>query len=209
MNKKILIVIIFVLVLLGGGVGAYLLMGSKSTTPGSQEAVSSSESSAQKSLKDLIGLGQSQECSFSMDEGSSGSVYVASGKMRGDFTTTSDSQTTLSHVLVDGQTSYLWMDGQNTGFKFTIDAADQPDGQSGQEGQANVNLDEKVDYSCKPWIADSSVFALPQGVEFSDMSQFTSPTGTQDTDSKSAQCSACDSAPEDAQAQCRAALGCN
>ena len=208
MNKKILIVIILVLVLLGGGVGTYLLMGSKSTTPGSQDQASSSESSAKKSLKDLIGLGQSQQCSFSMDEGSSGSVYVASGKMRGDFTTTSDGQTTVSHMLVDGQTSYLWMDGQDTGYKFSIDAADQPEGQSGQEGQANMDLDEKVDYSCKPWSVDSSVFALPQGVEFSDMSQFTSPSGTQE-DTNSAQCAACDSAPEDAQAQCRAALGCN
>ena len=207
MNKKILIVI--GILLLGGGIGAYLFMskGTSSTIPDGQQTATSSEASAQKSLKDLIGLGQSQECTFSMSEGNSGTVYIASGKMRGDFTTTSEGQTTISHMLVDGNTSYLWMEGQDMGYKFSVDTSAQ---EQGETSQGSVDLDQKADYSCKAWRADSSVLALPEGVEFKDMSQLTSPSGTQSQeDTKAVQCAACDSAPEDAQAQCRAALGCN
>ena len=207
MNKKILIVIILAIVLLGGGAGAYLLMGTRSTTPGSQEDTTSSESSTQKSLKDLIGLGQSQQCSFSAGEGNSATVFLASGKMRGDISTTNDDQTIISHMLVDGQTSYIWTDGQDTGYKFSVDASDQPQGET---NQGSIDLEQKADYSCKPWVADSSVFILPGNVEFNDMSRFTAPSGTQDQeDAKAAQCAACDSAPEEAQAQCKAAFGCN
>jgi len=207
-NKKILIAVTLAILLLGGGVGAYFLMskGASSPTSVGQQTATSDEASTQKSLRDLIALGESQECSFSIGEESSGTFYVASGKMKGDFTSTSAGETTISHMLVEGQTSYIWIEGQDMGYKFSVDASTQ---EQGQTNQANMDLDQKADYSCKPWRADSSAFALPGNVEFKDMAELTSPSGTQNQDAKAVQCAACDSAPEDAQAQCRAALGCN
>jgi hypothetical protein len=210
MNKKILIVIGLLLLL--GGVGAYLFAskGKSPSTATPQEQATSGESSAQRSLKDLLGLGTSQECLFST-EGSNGVVYVAGGKVRGDFTTESEGQTTISHMIVDGQTSYVWMEGQQMGYKFSFDESAQvQDQDQGQTSQATVDIDQKVDYNCKSWNTDPSMFTLPAGIEFSDMSQLTAPAGEQTSeDTKAAQCAACDSAPEDAREQCRAALGCN
>jgi hypothetical protein len=209
MNRKILIAIGILLLL--GGMGAYLFMSkgkSPAATP-TQEQAASSESSTPKSLKDLIGLGTAQECLFSADEGSGGVVYVAGGKVRGDFSTQNEGQTIISHMIVDGQTSYVWMEGQEMGYKFTFDESTQTQDQ-GQTSQTAVDIDQKVDYNCKSWNSDPSMFTLPEDVEFSDMSQLTAPTGEQTSaDTKAAQCAACDSAPEDAQAQCRAALGCD
>jgi hypothetical protein len=206
MNKKILIAIGILLLL--GGMGAYLFMSkgkSQATTP-TQEQAASGESSAQRSLKDLIGLGTAQECLFAMDEENSGVVYVAGGKVRGDFSTQNEGQTIISHMIVDGQTSYFWMEGQEMGYKYSVDSTVQAEGQT---NQAAMDIDQKVDYDCKSWNSDPSMFILPEGIEFQDMSQFTAPTGEQtSSDTKAAQCAACDSAPEDAQEQCRAALGC-
>jgi hypothetical protein len=204
-NKKLLIAIGILLLIVG--VGAYFFMSSRlgSTTPTTQQTATSGESSAQKSLRDLIALGESQECLFSTSEESSGTIYITSGKMRGDFSSTVEGETTISHMLVEDKTSYVWIEGQDMGYKFTHD--ESADTQNGTATQQNVDLDQKADYTCKPWVVDSSMFTLPQNIEFKDMSELTGPSGTQDT--KAAQCAACDSAPEDAQAQCRAALGCD
>ena len=77
---------------------------SAQTAVSNQQEVASNDTSSQKSLKDLIGLGQTQECTFTT-EGSSGKVYIGGGKMRGDFSTTTEGQTVISLMLVDGQTS--------------------------------------------------------------------------------------------------------
>ena len=130
--------------------------------------------------------------------------------MRGDFTTSTEGKTVTSHILVDGQTSYLWMDGQKMGYKFTVEESDETGNDTNKAPAGSLDLEKKSDYSCKPWSTDSSLFSLPDDIEFSDMSNIMSPSGTQSPDSsKAAQCAACDSAPESARQQCKAALGCN
>ena len=43
---------------------------------------------------------------------------------------------------------------------------------AGTSGQANasVDLNQQVDYSCKPWRADNSKFTVPSSVTFTDLS---------------------------------------
>src|ERR1700682_5384231 len=123
MNRLVLIIGgIILLLLVGGGV----FLASNKSSQISQNPVSVSGSP--RSLKDLLGLGGSQQCSFSDASGNSQIIYVSNGKVRGDFMSGTGQSVMKSHMIVDGQTSYLWVDGQNTGFKMTLDAATQAQG---------------------------------------------------------------------------------
>jgi len=139
-------------------------------------------SSGVKSLKELIAGGVAQRCTFStVDESGSseGTTYVAGGKMRGDFTTTSSGKTTASHMIVDGNTNYIWMDGEKTGFKTTIEeTAETGDTPVTQDvgSQGGVSLDQRTDYKCSAWITDLSQFTPPATVQFTDLSQIFNPS---------------------------------
>lgn len=217
MNKTVLIALgvgaILIAILAG-----VLLMGNKTSTPQTSDTSNSQTAetgSALQSLKDLFSSGKSQECTFTDTAGNGGTVYVQGGKMRGDFTTVSPQGSTNAHMIVDGTTSYIWMDGQPSGFKMTFDINAATEAQTTANNQ-NVDLDKKVDYSCKGWTVNPSLFTLPAGVTFTDFGNLTVPapteagaSGTPSTNTKAQQCAACDSAPEAYKAQCKAALGCN
>ncbi len=208
MNKTVLGLIIAALVIFGG-IGAYMMMSKPKPasqgipTPTSNETPATQVETVtqQKSLKDLIGSGQPQECNFSDKAGNEGVVYVANSKMRGDFISNLSGQSTNSHMLIEGQTSYMWLEGQKTGFKMTMDAASQTKAGNAAK-QKGIDLSEKFDYDCKPWVANPSEFILPTAIEFSDFGDLKVPSGG------NIQCSACDSLPVDSQAQGKTALGC-
>ena len=199
MNKKILVIVVAALLLLGGG---YFFLNSRKsiTLPGSQ-------TSAPSSLKDLITKGIPQSCTFS-GEGESGSVFVSGKKVRGDFDTTVEGKVTKSHMIVDGNTSYLWTDDQKEGFKMTfdvsaVDASPEPGtATSGESFDANANMN----YKCSPWLEDSSKFALPSGVTFTSFAMPSAQPGA--SGSGSSQCSYCDSLTGDSKTQCLTALNC-
>ncbi len=214
MNKKIVVAIVIVIVVLMLGVGGFLLASktnrSSSVEPTQSANVATTESP--KSLKELLTASSAQQCSFSGETGATQTVYISRGKMRGDFTTASAQGTMNSHMVVDGQTSYLWVDGQNTGFKMSFDAASQQQTQQGANNSVDVN--KEVDYKCKAWAEDASLFTLPTDIKFTDFSSMV-PSASQIPSSgapsmtKEQQCSACDAAPESARAACKAALGCS
>lgn len=197
MNKKV-IISVGVIVLLALGAGGFMLKSATTTNTTNTDS-NSSETGAMKSLKDLLGLGSAQACSF---EG--GTVYVSNGKMRGDFTTNAAQGTMSSHMIVDGQTSYIWIDGQSTGFKMTFDAAAQQEAQESVKN--NIDINKQSNYNCKAWSADLGVFTLPKDVTFTDFSALTVPSTTGAGTFN--QCAACDAAPTSSRAACKTALGC-
>lgn len=201
MSKVLLIVVVLLLL----GAGGFFVLSNRSKAPADTSLTNNTQMQAettggQKSLKDLFGLGTAQECTFKDETGNGGTVYVGNNKMRGNFATVSPQGTVSSHIIVDGQTTYLWMDGQNTGYKMTLDttAAAETGNQAGQ----SMNFDQKLNYDCKGWTVNSSLFVLPTGVTFTDYNSMMVPSGEN-------KCAACDSVPASAQAQCKAALGCN
>lgn len=178
---------------------------------GSDMMMSSNEPQQQMSMKELIALGKSQKCDFSEPQSNTaGTIYIADGKVRGDFTSQNQGTNVSGHMIVDGTTVYTWMDGMNQGFK----AAFNPTGEQGQgDTQQGLSPDKKTDYKCEKWSEDESLFAMPAGVTFSDMSAMMQGGAKAVTDpnampSKSAQCNACDMAPEPQRSQCRQALNC-
>lgn len=181
MNKKILIVVVVLLLVVGG---YFFMKGQKGGTPAGTQGTTETSSGGLKSLKDLIASGVAQKCTFSTSDTSGvseGTTYVAGGKMRGDFTSTVSGKTTKSHMIADGKTTYIWVDGEKTGFKTTFEetATAKPEGTQVSEGTASgggVDLNQKTDYKCSTWITDSSQFTPPADVKFTDFSQMFNPS---------------------------------
>ena len=209
MNKNLTITIVAVL-LLAGGVGGYFAFGRSSSSPSSNSSEAANTTPAQdsmqkKSLKDLMGLGTNQQCTFKDATGNGGTVYVSGTKVRGDFASTTNGTSISSHMVSDGKTTYMWMDGQTQGFKTSLDAVAQPDLTAKQQPAVDVN--QQLDYNCGAWTVNASVFALPTGIDFIDpaalMPKVTLPAGS------AAQCAACDSLTGTYRDQCLATLNCN
>lgn len=213
MNKKLLIIIGGVIIII---VVAYVLRYLISLNGFTGDSVIDRHS--KMSLSTLLASSVSQKCTFTNKTDtseSSGTVYVSGGKMRGDFKTVASGRTMQSHMIVDGQTSYMWSDEMPQGFK--MDFADM---QKQDTKNQTVDVNQQLDYSCGSWSADASAFVTPAGIEFKDMQAMMqgmmpkTNTGTIQnsgySDVKKMQCAACDNAPTaEAKAQCKTALGCS
>jgi len=173
-KSKGLIIAVVVILLLAGG---YFLMNKKgpATSPTTSDTSTTETSSGSKSLKDLLSAGIAQKCTYSTtSEGTTteGTSYIAGGKMRGDFTNTTSGKTTVSHMISDGKTSWIWTEGETTGFKMTVEeptAGETPSSQTTVEG--GVGWDDKFDYKCSAWVTDGTFFTPPSNVKFTDFSE--------------------------------------
>lgn len=214
MNKKIgIISVIVVLLLLLVGGGAYLAM--KKTSPSSLDTApitqNSTANSSQGSLKSLFASGKSQKCTFNNTSTDTtkvdGTVYVAAGKVRGDFQTTSNGTPLSSHMIIDSQTSYIWTDMSKQGFKMAIDTNQQTNTAANNQGP---NMDQNVNYSCQGWSVDNSVFTLPADITFTSFTVPSAmPGGTNGTGAGTSQCAVCDTIPEGANRDaCKTQLHC-
>lgn len=223
MNKNaIWIGVVIILVI---GIGAYLVMNNKPSdneigeTNGIDEVDNQNPSAGtMMSMKELLAAGQSKKCEFNDDTDgrvTAGTMYISGGMMRGDFNTTDNNQAVAMHMIVKDQTTYTWIDGQNSmGFKMMLNTSATTNTNT---NRSNVDLDKKIDYRCSAWAADNSMFEMPSGVQFNDLNavipQATPPTRTTTNvntsdDANKSQCAACDSLPSDSRDQCRSALGC-
>lgn len=216
MNKNALIALsVIFLLLLGGGV--YALFGkakspSISPTTDVQQNESSSQegiTSGQKSLKDLLLAKVPQKCTYTdllENVDIEGNVYVSSGKVRTDFSSTVEGKVTSGHTIYDGKLSYIWTDGMTTGFKIALD----PDvTQSPKTSDQSVDLTKTIDYNCSPWIPDQSLFTPPSNVTFSEFNVPTIPATTTSDGNTQNSCNLCNSLSGDAKTQCLTSLNCN
>lgn len=172
MKNKAVIAVIVILILGVGGYGAYRIvkhfnrLSSQSQAP----TMTAPEASptAMTTLKALLALGVAQKCTFDQ-----GTVYMSGGKVRGDFTTTAGA----SHMISMNNTSYIWMDGQTSGFKmaFDVNATPAPGGQTPttqSQTSGGIDMNQQANYNCAAWTADATLFNLPKGVTFQDLSKF-------------------------------------
>lgn len=202
MKKSITIGIVILLLI---GVGAFLFLKNKS--PQNSSGQVTERSASPKTLKEIFGLGLAQKCTYG-----TGVVYVSDGKMRGDFTAPPESPSGGSHMIVVGNTSYIWMDGSKTGFKntFNLDATPPPSTSTEEGSQEPVDLSQPEDYVCENWVVDSSLFDLPAGVSFTDINEMMPdlPSSEAGTSGTSSQCSYCDSLSGTDKSDCLSALKC-
>lgn len=208
MNKKLTYIVAGVIVV-ALIVAAALYMNKSGGPAGGSPAAQS-----QTSLTALLAKGGSQKCTFSHEEsgaGSSGTIYMSSGKMRGDFIAkVQGAQEVQSHMIVDGQTSYVWSDAMPQGVKMKFDAAATANA-TDPMAKGNIDPNQKANYDCSYWSADQSKFALPSGVTFMELGNPAAAAGAgTSAGANSAQCAQCNLISDSgAKAQCLAALSCN
>ena len=212
-NKVIIAIVVIVLLLIGGGVFVMSTRNKSTTLPStSRTDTTNVQESAQdnpKSLKDLLTGGISQKCTFKDVDNNvniEGISYIASGKVRGDFTTTAEGTTSTGHSIFDGKTNYVWMDGTSTGFKMEIDpsATDTPEAST----QQGLDMNKSIDYKCSAWLTDESVFIPPSDITFTSFAVPSSSTQGTSTENQNL-CSTCDSLTGEQKTQCLVALKCN
>lgn len=214
MNVKV-VAIIAVLVLLGLGGGMYMMSQNKPSTQTIKPTQSSQElptANPKKSLKELLMSGISQQCSYSdtnVNSSIQGTSYIASGKVRNDYTSTVDGKTITGHMIVNNKVGYMWTEGETTGAKMAFDPENVNVDSSTEQNQ-QVDVNKTLDYSCTPWLVNEASFTPPTSVTFTDLSAMmqVQTTGSVKTDTNAAACSACNSLSGDAQAQCKTALNC-
>jgi hypothetical protein len=223
MKNKIIIGVV-VLIILGAGAWYFVSQSNKGGTPvagtPNAPAVSGNETSPD-TLAVLLAAGKPVKCTVAptADNGNiSGTFYIANGKTRGDYSVTEGAQPMNGHMIVLGETSYTWFEGQSTGFKITAPPANTNTNVN-SSATANQGFDpnQKIGYNCSPWSTDASVFSLPANVKFSDMSALGVPAVTPPaagnvnsgaaSGGNAAECAACDQVPA-YRDQCRKALGC-
>jgi hypothetical protein len=163
-NKKVLIAVVVVLVLAVGGYTAYRLI--KRSGP----VQTQTQNPAAKTLKDLLSQGIAQKCTFDQ-----GALYIAGSKVREDFKVTADDKETNYHMIVDGNTSYMWTDDSVTGYKSSFNPGASPSaGTTTAPGAPDIN--KEVNYECGAWVTDASLFVLPKNITFTDLSSMMNPS---------------------------------
>ncbi len=169
MSKMWLGSIVAIILVLGGGYYYWQgAQGEVSFDPNKPYAISGEVgggTSNSASLTDLIASKKAQKCTVKHEVAgieSNGTVYVAGGKLRGDFTSTGGVSGN-THVIVDAGNVYTWIDGLGMGVKVAASTAD-----AGGSGQQAVSMNQKLNYDCAAWSVDASVFTRPAGITFSE-----------------------------------------
>jgi heme/copper-type cytochrome/quinol oxidase subunit 2 len=167
MNKKIfywiigLIVIVILVV--------WMFVGRSTKAPNEVEA-----NVARQTIHDLITSGVTQTCTFSIaatatSSSLTGTVYMDSGKMRGDFVKTDlASKVTNAHMIVTDGMSYLWSDSLSNGVKAQETLVFNSTTLSERVG---IDMNQPTIYSCTSQTPDQSQFTLPTNIKFTDVSR--------------------------------------
>lgn len=214
--------IVIGLIVLGGGYAAYRATTSTSSNatansnaPAANRAANTSgTASFTGSAKDLIARGEKLECTFSYDSESadtSGTMFFADGKMRGNFLMeTTGQQPVTSSIIQDGTNMYSWIDGMTTGTKVALATLEDAAASANLNVNASVDtetLDQDYNFSCDSWRPDTTVFTPPSDVTFTDFSATVQSITNQGNVNA---CSACDLVPDaTAKEECRTQLGCS
>lgn len=205
------IVALVIVILLGVG---WYVTSRQDSTPGEEGAVQEQPSANDAStvsgtFEDLFALGRDVMCTFSGD-GNTGTFYIDTGsqRMRGDFTTTTDSGSVDGHIINDSEYVYTWTDGEPQGVQLAV-----PEGNPALSSTAPDNvppayqeLNQDYEYDCDTWSVDESKFTLPSGIDFLNVGeqfqqmQAEIPAGVD--------CSVCEQATGPAKEQCLQALNC-
>lgn len=159
MNMKAIVGAVVLVVLIGG---AYMLWGRAGTGgygPTTQVVVGDGS----RSIQQLVEAGSPVVCTFATSTPGAtqkGTIYIAGGKVAGDFTVTDATAGNLNaHMILREGKSYTWTSISNQGFTGSVSTSTI--GQS-----QGVTYTAQINYACQAWVADSSKFTLPSTITF-------------------------------------------
>ena len=129
-------------------------------------------------LTQLMGLGKNSVCTFSINVGSkmTGKTYVTSNKMRTDFdATTPEGQKISTSMIKDGDWLYSWTSASSQGVKMKVPAvmestkSTETNNGTGNNIYQNFDPNLEMNYDCKAWVVNSSMFTPPSSVTFMEV----------------------------------------
>lgn len=165
--------------------GATSAPGTQNQAAGTPTATPT-EANTSFSLRDLMGMGKDQTCTFtvSSSDGSTfttstkGSIYISGQKLAENLEITSSDKTVAvkdMNIISDGTYVYTWGNAEKLpGMKFKLSEI-TPTGTTGAAANTQnqgADLDKKMSMKCSPWTADTSKFAVPTTIKFTDISSF-------------------------------------
>jgi hypothetical protein len=122
--------------------------------------------------KSLLTQSGSYQCDYSQVRSSGQStnvIYIYGGKLRAEFRTSENGDTTANLVVYDGHYMYQWREGASTGTRTALTSLSQlplvipKDLTSGKIYGTNY---ESVGWICHPWLTNKSLLTPPSYVAF-------------------------------------------
>lgn len=177
MNKAIWIIVIIVL-----AVVAFMVFRPDSTEDTSSTATTTTTTTGTNNTSNTTGMKStlggifdapgSYECKYeqvSPTLRATNVIYVADGKLRGEFRSATATTTTLSMVVYDGVNLYVWNEGQPTGkISQPKTIADLPSAipEDITSGRILGTSSNNVSWDCHAWSKDASKLVRPSYVKF-------------------------------------------
>ena len=128
------------------------------------------------SFLDLMKLGRDISCEFSYVSPDSngavaGTVQFSGGMMRGDFEMQQAGEVYTSHMIQDNDYMYTWSESPQGTFAVKMPVEEEGAETTAQSGEYErpVDLNNDVDYECRPWGVNASVFTPPGDIQFRSM----------------------------------------
>jgi hypothetical protein len=104
---------------------------------------------------------------------SSSVIYIADGKMRGEFRTVTTEGSAANFMIYSGGYLYSWKEGTTVGTKSSIKSiSDLPQviPTDLTSGVVLGNADKNISWDCHDWIKNSALLILPAYVKFTPTS---------------------------------------
>lgn len=173
MSKKVVLIAIAALVAAAAVVAIVLVVTKKDSNQANTATVSTAQkteaTAVNGSISSLLAKNEARVCTYSTttdgDE-AKGTAYFANGKLRMNYTSTSEGKSTSGSMIVNGDTQYIWDTNTKQGFKFAFKVS-EPTTSSDTQG---VDVNKSLDFSCKSWSVDESLFSPPSDVVIKDFS---------------------------------------
>lgn len=169
MKPNILITVIVGIVLVAGVIVVSSRKNSSSVPPTDSEVKTTSQKEQEvfaTSMKDLVAKNKPLKCTFTQSTDmstSKGTLYIADGKVRGDFDISSSGQTFKAYMITDGTSSFVWSSILPQGFKVPLQNASN---QASTQPTQGVDYNQVLDYDCSSWVVESEFFVPPTNVTF-------------------------------------------
>lgn len=177
MSNKVIAIVVGVVVVLGGAYyamrgGGESVKDTNSIAVGEPNGTTPTENTSGKkmSFDAFLKQGGSYVCTIKSEMENDGvllggTVYINNKDLRGDFKANVSGIEMTNSFISKGGYMYTWSSiSGGSGFKFAVNA-------NGTADNSAMGFDAKQfgDYDCQDWTVDSSKFAMPSGVVFTEV----------------------------------------
>ena len=163
MKRNFAIIIVLVLIILGA-VGLWFCFGRGGGGGGGEGAGEGGgeEQGFIGKIADALKIGTAMKCTYSEGD-TTAAFYIKGGKLRGSTGTGDDK---VDYIIRD-DCMYYWGMEENQGVKICWEPAEVPDWEEYMTSAAAAQQ-----YNCQPQTISDSMFSLPSGINFMDMSEY-------------------------------------